>query len=169
MIPRVDVGTLLAEQFSGEEPGLEHEFLLAKSPEDRRVNRDININRGPGPSLPTVGMETEYIATLKPADARSLRRAEWIELILSHPKLRPQPQRLGVNPFTNQEQIFKGAETNAIIVDNDSEIGELSWDEYPDESALWISVCAVPQRKDKVLEIADEVAQRLSWDIEYDS
>ena len=43
--------TRLGEQFSGEEPGFERESLLAKFPKDRKMTRDININRGPGPSL----------------------------------------------------------------------------------------------------------------------
>ena len=50
--------TMIAEQFCGEEPGLEPEFLLAKSPEYRRITRDININRWPGPHLSTFGVST---------------------------------------------------------------------------------------------------------------
>ncbi len=71
----------LAEQFSGEEPGLDREFLLAKSHEACRIRCDIKINQGPGPSLSTFCEEMPRLVNAPAFDLDELVGAAICDLV----------------------------------------------------------------------------------------
>lgn len=54
--------------------------------------------------------------------ARQITLAEWNEVIASHPTLTPAPDRVGINPFTKEKELFSG-EGIAYYVVNGKPVG----------------------------------------------
>jgi hypothetical protein len=105
-------------------------------------------------------LDMQFLGTIAPDDGSSADQGEWIMLIGAHSSLAMAPAQQGINPFTKQSHLFKPAPDYASVLLDGTKVGAIHW---AIDGSNRLVVWSVPTAKTHVIDIAQDVASRLSW------
>jgi hypothetical protein len=101
----------------------------------------------------------ELIGHIEAGDGHPpIDKDRWVDLVQSHPSLRPVPPVLGINPFTRMPCEFIAPTSTAKVIERGLDCGMIFWAE--DESACLV-VEANDSERESVVAIACGIAQQL--------